>query len=297
MNRDTSTKTNTSSSDTPEVSVVIPIHNEEAILVDSVVELCAGLDALGVDYEIILAENGSRDRTAELAAELVAERPRLRTLSIGAPNYGGALREGLRVARGRFVLCEEIDLCDLDFHRRALALLRGGDEAGARPPDLVIGSKAMVGAHDRRPPLRRLATRAYNGLLRASLGFRGTDTHGLKALRREVLLPIARECIVDFDVFASELVIRAQRSGIVTQEIPVDLAEKRPPSVHLLRRVPKVLRLLVRLWASIHLGRDLDRGSGRRSKIDGPRSGRGSDAARQPSAPPTVTGENDNGRR
>lgn len=282
--------------DAPEVSVVIPIHNEEAILVDSVVELCAGLDALGIDYEIILAENGSRDRTAELAAQLVAERPRLRTLSIGSPNYGGALREGLRVARGRFVLCEEIDLCDLDFHRRALALLRGdngAEEAGdGRAPDLVIGSKAMVGAQDRRPPLRRLATRAYNGLLRASLGFRGTDTHGLKALRREVLLPIARECIVDFDVFASELVIRAQRAGVVTREIPVDLAEKRPPSVHLLRRVPKVLRLLIRLWASIHLGRDLDR-----------RSGRERGAAR-PSPPASAVdgehgenGENDHGRR
>jgi len=249
---------------TPEISVIIPIHNEAQILVTSVEELCDGLDALGLDYEIILAENGSRDRTAALAAELVSARPRLRTLSIGAPNYGGALREGLRVARGRFVLCEEIDLCDLDFHARALALLRGdGLVAGETAPDLVIGSKAMVGAHDRRPPLRRLATRAYNGLLRLSLGFRGTDTHGLKALRREVLLPIARECIVDFDVFASELVIRAQRAGVVTREIPVDLAEKRPPSVHLLRRVPKVLRLLVKLWASVHLGRDLGLGSAR----------------------------------
>ncbi len=247
-------------SDSPEVSVVIPIHNEEEILVRSVDELCAGLDALGIDYEIILAENGSRDQTPALAAELCTTRPRLRTLSIGAPNYGGALREGLRVARGRFVLCEEIDLCDLDFHARALALLRGeGLPAGELPPDLVIGSKAMAGAHDRRPPLRRLATRAYNGLLRLSLGFRGTDTHGLKALRREVLLPIAGECIVDFDVFASELVIRAQRAGVCTREIPVDLAEKRPPSVHLLRRVPKVLRLLVRLWASIHLGKRLGR--------------------------------------
>jgi glycosyltransferase involved in cell wall biosynthesis len=242
----------------PEVSVIIPIHNEEAILAASVEELCAGLDALGEDYEVILAENGSRDRTPQLARELAASRPRVRTLSIGAPNYGGALREGLRVARGRLVLCEEIDLCDLDFHRRALALLRAEDLAsGEGAPDLVIGSKAMRGAHDRRPLLRRLATRGYNGLLRVTLGFRGTDTHGLKALRREVLAPIADACIVDYDVFASELVIRAQRAGVATREIPVDLAEKRPPSVHLLRRVPKVLRLLVRLWASIHLGRDL----------------------------------------
>ena len=237
----------------PELSVVIPVHNEEAILGRSVADLCAELDGAGVDYEVILAENGSRDQTRAIAATLAAEAPRLRTFSIGGANYGAALRRGIHAARGRLVICEEIDLCDADFHRRALAILRAGEA------DLVIGSKAMRGAHDRRPLLRRLATRAYNGLLRLTLGFHGTDTHGLKALRRDVLLPIVDQCIVDFDVFASELVIRAERAGVRTREIPVDLAERRPPSVHLLRRVPKVLRLLLRLWASIHLGAGLGR--------------------------------------
>lgn len=238
----------------PEVSVVIPIFNEEAIVAAAVADLCAGLDALAIDYEVILAENGSRDRTASIAAALAAERPRVRTFSVAEPNYGLALRRGIEAARGRFVLCEEIDLCDHDFHRRALAIL-----AGDAAVDVVIGSKAMRGAHDRRPLLRRLATRGYNGLLRRTLGFHGTDTHGLKALRREAASPIARACIVDHDVFASELVIRAERAGLGVREIPIDLAEKRPPSVHLLRRVPKVLRLLVRLWVSIHLGRELGR--------------------------------------
>lgn len=244
----------------PEVSVVIPVYNEEAILASAVAELCDGLDRLAIDYEVILAENGSRDRTASIAADLAAARPRVRTLSVAAPNYGLALRRGLEAARGRFVLCEEIDLCDHDFHVRALAILGDADDV-----DVVIGSKAMRGAHDRRPLLRRLATRGYNGLLRLTLGFHGTDTHGLKALRRAAVLPIARACIVDHDVFASELVIRAERAGLRVREIPIDLAEKRPPSVHLLRRVPKVLRLLVRLWVSIHLGRDL----GRRGRAPG----------------------------
>lgn len=233
----------------PEITVVIPIYNEEAILAQSVGELIRGFVAAGLDaYEIVLAENGSRDRTREIAAELAAAHPQVRTFSCASPNYGAALRQGIESARGTFVLCEEIDLCDLDFHRRALALLR--DDVA----DLVIGSKAMRGAHDRRPAGRRAATRIYNGLLRVTLGFTGTDTHGLKAFRRAALLPVVARCIVGHDVFASELVIRAERDGVRVREIPVELAEKRAPSVRLLRRVPKVLQNLLRLMAAIHLG-------------------------------------------
>jgi glycosyltransferase involved in cell wall biosynthesis len=233
----------------PALSVVIPVHNEAGLLERSVAELCAGLDAMAIEYEVILAENGSVDATPALAAAISSALPRVRCFSIAAPNYGRALRLGIEQARGFWVICEEIDLCDLDFHRRALALLRAGEA------ELVIGSKAMRGALDQRPLHRRLATRAYNLALRLTLGFRGTDTHGLKAMRRAALAPVVARCIVDADVFASELVIRAQREGVRIREIPVALAEKRAPSVHLLRRVPKVLRLLLRLWLSIHLGR------------------------------------------
>ena len=237
-----------------ELTVIIPVYNEESILADSVGGLIRGFAAFGLDaYEIVLAENGSRDRTREIAAELSRQHPQVRTFSCAAPNYGAALREGIEGARGEYVLCEEIDLCDLEFHRRALALLRAGEV------DLVIGSKAMRGAHDRRPLARRAATRLYNGLLRVALGFTGTDTHGLKAFRRAALVPVVARCIVGHDVFASELVIRAERDGLRVREIPVELAEKRPPSVHLLRRVPRVLHNLLRLMAAIHLGVGADR--------------------------------------
>ena len=233
----------------PEISVVIPIYNEEAILAESVAELLRGFAAAGITaFEIVLAENGSRDRTREVAAQLVREHPQLRTFSCKTPNYGAALRQGIEGARGELVICEEIDLCDLDFHRRALALLRAGEA------DLVVGSKVMRGAHDRRPAGRRAATRVYNGMLRLTLGFTGTDTHGLKAFRRSALAPVVGRCIVGHDVFASELVIRAEREGLRVREIPVELVEKRAPSIHLLRRVPKVLHNLVRLMAAIHLG-------------------------------------------
>jgi glycosyltransferase involved in cell wall biosynthesis len=234
----------------PDVSIVIPIYNEEGILRQAIGELRAGLENLGsqlgrgLSYEIVLAENGSSDSTVELAQHLAREFSDVRAFSLGEPNYGKALRRGIEEARGEFVICEEIDLCDIDFHRRAMELLLHGD------CDFVVGSKAMKGASDQRPLFRRAATKVINGMLRVSLDFRGTDTHGLKAFHRETVLPVVRQCVIDRDLFASELVIRAGRVGLRIIEIPVRLAERRPPAINLVKRVPRVLQGLARLtWA------------------------------------------------
>ena len=70
------------------------------------------------------------------------------------------------------------------------------------------------------------------------------------AFRREPVLPIARSCVVNRDLFASELVIRSHRAGLSVVEIPVRVLEKRPPSIGLSRRVPAVLKNLAQLvWA------------------------------------------------
>ncbi|MGC4087033.1 MAG: glycosyltransferase family 2 protein [Polyangiaceae bacterium] len=231
----------------PRVSIVIPIYNEQAILRDVVAEL-AGVyrdDARGV--EIILSENGSSDSTVKVAEELTRLHPMLRLLTSPAPNYGLALRNGLLAARGEFVLCEEIDLCDTDFHRRALSVLENGDA------DLVVGSKLLGESRDERPWLRHAASLFYTRLLHVLFDLQGTDTHGVKALRRETLLPVVHACRVDKDVFSSELVIRAVRAGVRLRELPVQLHEKRPPSINLIKRVPNVLSNLSRLAWAIHV--------------------------------------------
>ena len=110
----------------------------------------------------------------------------MRLIRTQEPNYGAALRAGIMASRGTYIHCDEIDICDADFHRRALELFVGEDGGF----DLVVGSKTMQGARDGRPLSRRAATKVINGLLRMSLGFRGTDTHGLKAFRRESIMPI-----------------------------------------------------------------------------------------------------------
>ncbi len=229
------------------VSIVIPIYNEEGILHSSVVDLRERLAPFGWRYEILLAENGSRDGTVAVADALAAKYPEVRRISTGTPNYGQALRAGILAARGKLVVCDEIDLCDVEFHRRAVALLEQG------PAQMVIGSKLISGASDERPLFRHAASRVYTTLLRALLDFRGSDTHGLKAFVREAGAPLAEACLTDKDVFASEFVIRAYRSGLDIVEVPIRVKEKRPPSINLLKRVPNVLGNLAKLSWAIHL--------------------------------------------
>jgi glycosyltransferase involved in cell wall biosynthesis len=231
----------------PRLSVVIPVYNEASILASAVAELGAALDARGLSWEMVLAENGSRDETPAILARLSAEDARIRSLHVERPNYGAALKAGILAARGELVVCDEIDLGDLRFYDAALEVLK--DEA----VDLVVGSKAAKGAVDRRPMVRRVATRVHNGMLRLLLGFQGTDTHGLKAFRRERLLPVVTACVVDRDVFASELVIRAWRAGLRVLEIPIELREKRKPTVDLYKRVPNVLRNVAKLLWVVRL--------------------------------------------
>jgi glycosyltransferase involved in cell wall biosynthesis len=236
----------------PQISIVIPIYNEQAILHAAVVDLRERLKPLGWSYEIILAENGSKDRTIQIGHELAAKYAntadgQVKIISLGEPNYGKALKQGILLARGNLVLCDEIDLCDTDFHKRAVDILETGEA------DMVIGSKLAVGAADERPLIRHAASIAYSTLLKVMLGFRGTDTHGLKAFRRLALLDVVRACLVDKDVFASEFVIRADRAGIGIKEVPVQVIEKRPPSINLFKRVPNVMKSVAKLTWSIRI--------------------------------------------
>jgi glycosyltransferase involved in cell wall biosynthesis len=228
----------------PRVSIVIPVYNEEKILPSAVAGLREGLKDFDFTYEIILAENGSKDRTREIGKELGDRYPDVSMFSASEPNYGKALKEGILRARGEFVICDEIDLCLTDFYRVAIAKLERNE------CDFVVGSKLLGESNDDRPWTRHAASMVYNGLLRVTLGFKGTDTHGIKAFRRAAVLDTVRACLVDKDVFASELVLRAERGGIRVAEVPIKLREVRPPSINLIKRVPNVIKNVGKLvWA------------------------------------------------
>jgi glycosyltransferase involved in cell wall biosynthesis len=231
----------------PDTTIVIPVYNEEGLLSTAIVDLLNGLQTVDFTYEIIVSENGSSDATKEIALGLERKHQHVRVLIGEEPNYGKALKRGIMEAQGTYVLCDEIDICDVDFHQRAMDILRS-DQA-----DMVVGSKALSEARDKRPLFRRAGTKVINTLLKVLLDFQGTDTHGLKAFHRDRLLGIVKRCIVDKDLFASEFVIRSERACYRILEIPVEIAEKRPPSINLTKRVPNVLKNLARLVVAIRI--------------------------------------------
>jgi glycosyltransferase involved in cell wall biosynthesis len=224
----------------PRLSILIPVYNEAEILERATRGLTAELAKHPWSYELILCENGSKDATREIGARLASELPRVSILSYPQPNYGGALREGMRKACGEILVCFEIDFWDVDFITAALPRLEHAD--------IVIGSKRAAGAQDNRPFIRRLATRVFNLLLHILLGFKGTDTHGLKALRRQAVAGIVEVCETDRDVFVTELIVRAQYLGLTITEIPIKVHEIRPAPINIYRRVPRALRQVLRLW-------------------------------------------------
>ena len=222
-------------------SVIVPIHNEAQIVDEQVALMVHALSQLGLEYEVILVENGSIDETLALGHALAQRYPMVRVLVLPTGNYGLAIKHGIENARYDIGIVFNVEFWELEFVRIALAALHSRA--------LVIGSKAAPGAHDDRPWVRRTITRAYNNLLRLVWRFDGTDTHGMKAFRREVLVPLANQCVCDGFVFDTELVLRAQRAGLSILELPTDVRELRAPTtISLFKRIPAVMRNLWRLW-------------------------------------------------
>jgi glycosyltransferase involved in cell wall biosynthesis len=229
------------------ISVVVAAHNEEPYLAETVGHLLDGLRSRGVEFEIIVAENGSTDGTVALAEQLAAGAPELRILSLPAPDYGAALRAGLLEARGDIVVNFDVDYYDLDFLDRALARMAESDR-----PAVVVGSKLQAGSVDTRSLSRRMVTLGFTTILHVGFGLTVSDTHGMKALRRTAVRPIGEICRFRTDLFDTELVIRAERGGLLVVDLPVEVVETRPSRTPIVKRMVRSLvglgRMRVVLW-------------------------------------------------
>jgi glycosyltransferase AglD len=217
-----------------EVSVVVPAHNEEEILATTIGELVEGLRARGRRFQVLIEENGSTDATAALAGSLAAEHPEVAVHSDPSADYGRALRRGLLAARGEVVVNFDVDYYDLGFLDAAEARVRAG-------ATIVVGTKRGVGAEDGRPLARRLVTGGFALLLRLGFGLRASDTHGMKAMARADVVPLAERCRLGTDLFDTELVLRAERAGLLVAEIPVRVEERRPARTPIAGRIGRTL--------------------------------------------------------
>jgi glycosyltransferase involved in cell wall biosynthesis len=226
------------------ISVVMPAHNEEGYLEPAVKGVVSGLRDRSLEFEVIVVENGSTDGTGAEADELRRTYPELVVLRSPEADYGRALRSGFLHARGDIVVNFDVDLVDLAFLDQALTVLADGSVVA------VIGSKRAEGATDQRSPVRKLITAGFGLLLQKGFGLRLSDTHGLKALRREPLERLVGKCQFGKDIFDTELVLRAERAGLALVEIPVTVADQRPPRTPIASRIPRTLIGLGRLrWA------------------------------------------------
>lgn len=218
-------------------TIVIPVYNEAAFLPLGLPRLLAELSSSGLDYRLVVVENGSTDGSAELARSLSEGFP-VDVVSLPRPDYGAAMRHGFEQADGDWVVNFDIDYFSVPF---LLQVLDMEDAA-----DLVIASKMDPSSEDRRPPLRRAATLVFNVLLRTMFGSRVTDTHGMKAFRAGLVSDVIGEVVSTQDLFDTEVVLRAERKGYRIAEVPVVVEEIRPAR-SLLKRVPRTLRGLWRL--------------------------------------------------
>ena len=223
----------------PVFSIVIPCHNEAAYLPDALDALYDALDRVPAETEVIIAENGSTDGTADAVRAAAQRHPGLGLIELPDPDYGAAMREGFLQSRGEWAVNFDIDYFSGAF---LLNVLESGDDS-----DLVLASKRAVGSRDKRSRFRRLATLVFNLLLRTLFGSQVSDTHGMKAIRRRVVDDIAPRVASTQDLFDTELVIRAERAGYRIAEVPVTVEELRSSKSNLLRRVPRTLRGLWRI--------------------------------------------------
>ncbi|MFQ5947447.1 MAG: glycosyltransferase family 2 protein, partial [Acidimicrobiia bacterium] len=187
----------------PLISVVVPIHNEAGYLPHAVNRLLDELETVAARTEVILAENGSTDETARVARSLAQARPSLRLVQLAQADYGAAMRAGFLEAEGDWVVNFDIDYFSGAFLQQVLHI-------GAQA-DIVLASKRAPGAKDRRSRFRRLATRVFNLLLKTLFGSRVSDTHGMKAVRRQIIAAIVPSVESTLDLFDTELVLRAER--------------------------------------------------------------------------------------
>lgn len=223
---------------TPSISVVVPVYNEADFIPVALPRLIQELDSAGVPYQVLLVENGSIDGTADAARDIADDKP-VRVISLPDPDYGAAMRRGFLESDADWVVNFDIDYFSGDFVRM---LLRQPDNV-----DLVIGSKRDPESEDMRPMIRRLATRVFNLLLRAVLGSKVSDTHGMKGFRKGLVEDLVGDVVSTQDLFDTELVVRAERAGYEIVEVPVRVEEIRETRSSLVRRAPRTVVGLLRI--------------------------------------------------
>jgi glycosyltransferase involved in cell wall biosynthesis len=193
------------------ISIVMPCLNEEDGVAECVQKALNWIEQSGMRGEVIVVDNNSTDRSAEIAAAAGA-----RVIAEREPGYGAAIRRGFREARGKYMVMGD---CDNTYDFSQLGPLVAPLDEGY---DLVMGNRltdqlakgAMPWAH------RVIGTPMISWMLRLFTGAKITDSQcGLRAMRRDSIQ--ALNLRTPGMEFASEMILKAMRQNLKLTEVPI----------------------------------------------------------------------------
>jgi len=228
----------------PSLTVVMPGLNEEANVAHAVGRVVAALERWACDFEVIVIDDGSRDRMAEIAEEIAARDPRVRVLRNGRNlNYGLSLRRGLAAARCEWVLHEPMDLPldpgEIERISRCFA-----------DADVVVVARHDRSAHSR---WRQLTSWTNHLLLRLLFRPRAGDLNFVQFYRRDWVQGLSLQSTSPAFV-TPELILRAERTGRRVREVPAVFQRRERGRAHfgrpkdILWTLRDMLRLRLRTW-------------------------------------------------
>jgi len=216
----------------PELSIVIPSYNEELRLPATLEQIAAFLPTLGAKTEILIVDDGSKDRTAEVAESFRKTLPSLRVISNSVNRGKGfSVRHGMLEAHGNCVLFTDADLsAPIEEAPKLLEALKTYDVAiGSRALD-----RSLITVHESR--FREFAGIIFNTIVRIILRLPFVDTQcGFKAFRRERCQILFDQQRIERFGFDPELLYLARHHGLHTIEIPVRWGHSPATKVNMFR--------------------------------------------------------------
>ena len=228
----------------PLIDIVVPVLNEEKILQKSITTLDEYMAKhLPYRYQITIADNGSQDKTPEIAKNLAEKHQSVRVVSLAERGRGRALKQVWQNSSADILAYMDVDLSTSldDFLPMIQPLLAG--EAG-----VAIGSRLMKDSRTSRGVKREFISRCYNNIIKWTSGTKFSDAQcGFKAIRRDVaakFLPKIRDNEWFFD---TELLIKTERASVPIHEQPVTWIEDTDSRVKIVKTAVDDLKGLYRV--------------------------------------------------
>jgi len=234
--------------DEPDVTVIIPVFNDLRSLKIAIPLSIELLSRITNGFELIIAEDGSSDGSAELVRQYQQHDTRIHLLhSDERQGRGKALNRAIYEAKANIVCYYDVDLAT-DMHH--LPELIGAIRERA---DIATGSRLMPGSDSVRTGGREIASRSYNFLVRFFLGSRICDHQcGFKAFNKEHILPILPTIHATHWFWDTEILVRTQRNGFRVHEFPVRWRAGKGTTVKM-KDVFEMGSSVLRLWWQIYV--------------------------------------------